>query len=162
MNKVEEKKRVQRTSAGVNGSKEVHAASDPDDNAGDSGARMGKNVRMIYNEVIQCVKTLLILLEAYPEGLFAQEIGMPRPSPQAFGDETTLHISRCPLQVREWPIILFENASVLVGLEGILLIVGSEFDREINQGEGCKDVIRSAELRGLLENCDIGGDAEQE
>lgn len=44
VNRVDEKKRVHKTSAGVNGSNDVHAASVKEDSAGDSGARMGNRV----------------------------------------------------------------------------------------------------------------------
>lgn len=44
LNRVDEKKSVQRASAGVSGSSELHATPDEKESAGDSGARIGNIV----------------------------------------------------------------------------------------------------------------------
>ena len=53
MKRVEEKKSVQRTSAGASGRRALHAVSLLVI-AGDSGARMGKKVMMICRNDVSC------------------------------------------------------------------------------------------------------------
>lgn len=59
------------------------------------------------------------------------------------------------------PIALCKHAGVLVRLEGVLLVVRYEFHRDVGERERAEDVVGRAELRGLLEGRDVGGDAEK-
>lgn len=64
--------------------------------------------------------------KAYPEGLFASEIGVSRPSPEPTTDESTFAVSVSPLDVRTWPFVEVDLAAGLEILVGPLLVVCSE------------------------------------
>lgn len=77
----------------------------------------------------------------YPEGLLAQEIGMPGPCPQTLCNKPTFRISRCPLDIGPRPFILLNEPGVLESLEGILLIVCSKLESEIDKGKSTEDAV---------------------
>lgn len=56
----------------------------------------------------------------------------------------------------------WQNIGVLVRLEGELLVVGSEFECEVDERKGCKDIVGGAQCSGFLPNSDICRDAEKE
>lgn len=74
---VEEKKRVQRTRDGASGRRALHAVFLLV-MAGDSGARIGKNVMIICRTILNVnLGRLEKQKEAYPESLFAKEVRVP-------------------------------------------------------------------------------------
>jgi nicotinamide mononucleotide (NMN) deamidase PncC len=74
--RVEEKKSVHRTREGVRGRSTVHAVSESV-NAGDSGAKIGKKVMMIYIRMnVSSKQHVYKKTAAHPECLFAKEVWM--------------------------------------------------------------------------------------
>ena len=51
---------------------------------------------------------------------------------------------------------------MLICLVGVLLVVRSELQSNVNQCQCAEDIVGRAETSGLLEHSDVGGYAEQE
>lgn len=101
---------------------------------------------------------------AYPERLLAREIGMPRPSPEAARQETTLSVCGRPVEARAGPLVGLVETFGLVfeALVRELLVVGREFNRENEQGKGGDTEILSTERLRRLDRCNVGGDAKKQ
>jgi hypothetical protein len=94
--------------------------------------------------------------------LLAQEVRVARPTPQTPGNETALGVCRRPPDVRPRPFVRLDDACVLVRLERVLLVVRGKLQGEVDECQGTKDIVRSTETGGLLEDGDVRRDAEKE
>jgi len=99
-----------------------------------------------------------------PERLLAREVGVPRPGPEAAGEETALGVGGGPVEARADPLVVLVVPFGLMfeGLVRVLLVVGREFDGEDEQGERDDAVIRRTELLRGLDRGNVRGDAEKE
>ena len=66
---------------------------------------------------------------AHPTQLFAHEVGVTRPTPQALSDEPALCVLRGPLNVYSSPFVFVDLSGGLVFVERLVLVVRGEFDR---------------------------------
>ena len=85
---------------------------------------------------------------------------MARPRPESLGDEATLCVRRCPLDIDTGPFIRLDDSSVFVRLVRVLLIVCSEFESKVNQSQSSEGIVRRAQTCGTLEDGNIRGNAK--
>ena len=159
--RVDETNNVQSTSAGISGQIGVTVNGEPDSSRfGVSGASSGKSVMIACTGgSVSAYGRTGWRTGAHPERLLAEEVGVPGPCPETAGDEPALRIARRPADACAGPVVLRVHAGVLVRLEGILLVVRDELHRDVGKGERAEDVVGCAELCGLLEGGNVGGDA---
>ena len=97
----------------------------------------------------------------YPEALFTEKVGVPRPRPQSSRHKSPFGIPLCPGDLCSKPFVRIQFTRALERLVRVLLVVCNELHQHCEESKGSKSIIRDTQRCVWLGDCNLGGDTEE-